>query len=99
MAEGRFAYREYAGMRSRLVEVVRESLEQIRAGFDLVVIEGAGSPAEINPADTELVNMSVARMADAPVPLVGDIDRGGVFAALLGTLDLPAVAELVGLAW
>ncbi|MBI3628786.1 MAG: AAA family ATPase [Candidatus Rokubacteria bacterium] len=99
VAERRFAYREYAGMRSRLLEVIRESLERLRAGFDLEVIEGAGSPAEINLADTELVNMSVARMADAPVLLVGDIDRGGVFAALLRTLDLPAVAKLVELAW
>ena len=81
-------FREYAAMRPRLRPIVEESLARLRAAHDLVIIEGAGSPAEINLRDGELVNMSVARMADAPVLLVGDIERGGVFAALLGTVEL-----------
>jgi len=81
-------FREYAGMRSALVPIVEESLARLRGAHDLVIIEGAGSPAEINLREGELVNMSVARMADAPVLVVGDIERGGVFAALLGTVEL-----------
>ena len=61
--------------------MIAGALERLRAAHELVVIEGAGSPAEINLQATDLVNMHVARLADAPVLLVGDIDRGGVFAA------------------
>jgi len=79
---------EYHRRKPMLWPLVAESLDRLRAECDLVLIEGAGSPAEVNLRDRELVNMRVARHAGAPVLLVGDIDRGGVFAALLGTLSL-----------
>jgi adenosylcobyric acid synthase len=78
----------YYARRTTLWPAVTESLDALRAEFDLVVIEGAGSPAEINLAEHDIVNMKVARYADAPVLLVGDIERGGVFAALYGTVML-----------
>ena len=78
----------YQTMTAALIDVVAESLTRLRAAYDLVLIEGAGSPAEINLIDTEIVNMRIARLADATVLLVGDIDRGGVFASLVGTLAL-----------
>ncbi len=79
---------EYHERKTELREVIAASLRRLREAYDFVVIEGAGSPAEINLRDRELVNMYVARIADAPVLLVGDIDRGGVFAAFVGTLEL-----------
>lgn len=76
-----------------LRRVIREAYERLAAQYEVVVIEGAGSPAEVNLRDRDVVNMAVAEMADAPVLLVGDIDKGGVFAALVGTLELLEPAE------
>jgi adenosylcobyric acid synthase len=79
---------EYHQKKPELRGIVTDALERLRARHDLIVIEGAGSPAEINLKSRDLVNMFVATAADAPVLLVGDIDKGGVFAALIGTVDL-----------
>jgi adenosylcobyric acid synthase len=87
----------YRTMSGRLREVALDSLARLRRDFDVVVCEGAGSPAEINLRDTDVANMGLARGAGLPVIVVGDIDRGGVFAAMYGTLALlaPADQELV----
>jgi adenosylcobyric acid synthase len=89
--------RDYFGLKPQLWEAVHTSLDALREDFDIVVAEGAGSPAEINLKKNEIVNMRVARYADAPVLLCGDIDRGGVFAFLVGTLELlePEERELI----
>jgi adenosylcobyric acid synthase len=76
-----------ASGRAELWPVVTSALDRLRQQFDVVIAEGAGSPAEINLRDRDLVNMSVALYAEADVVLVGDIDRGGVFASLLGTWE------------
>jgi adenosylcobyric acid synthase len=80
--------RSYQGMKKDLMPTVLESLEDLRSHFDVVVCEGAGSPAEINLRPYDLANMGLARAAEVPVVLVGDIDRGGLFASLYGTLAL-----------
>jgi adenosylcobyric acid synthase len=74
--------------KEELWPVVTAALDRLRAAYELVLIEGAGSPAELNLRHLDIVNMAVARYARAPVLLAGDIDRGGIFAQLLGTLWL-----------
>lgn len=78
----------YHDNKPRLRETVREAYQSLAADYDIMVLEGAGSPAEINLRDRDLVNMGMAELAQSPVLLVADIDRGGVFAAIYGTLAL-----------
>ncbi len=85
---GTMTFREYRTQRDELRAVVLAALERLRQRHDLVVIEGAGSPAEINLQSGDLVNMFIARSVDAPVLLITDIDRGGAFASLYGTWAL-----------
>lgn len=85
---GSLGAREYQEKKPELRALVAESLARLRSQHDVVVIEGAGSPAEINLKERDLVNMFVAKAADCKVVLVGDIDRGGVFAAFVGTIEL-----------
>ncbi len=80
--------KEYQNKKIDLLSVVEKSLDHLRSKFDVVVIEGAGSPAEINMKEKDIVNMRVAKMVQAPVILVGDIDKGGVFAQIIGTYEL-----------
>jgi len=86
-AGGYYRYKE------SLWPVVTQSLDRLRAAYELVIIEGAGSPAELNLRQGDIVNMAVARYAQAPVLLAGDVDRGGIFAQLLGTLWLLSPEE------
>ncbi len=70
------------------LQTIRDAYERLASDHEVIVMEGAGSPAEINLNDRELANMRIARLTNAPVILVGDIDKGGVFASLVGTLQL-----------
>lgn len=85
---GNMRARDYFKYKVELIPVIKEAFAKLEESFDIIVIEGAGSPAEINLRENDIVNMGLAEMVDAPVLLVGDINRGGVFAQLLGTLML-----------
>ena len=87
-AQGNRTAREYWGSKRKLLPVIRQAFDSLAAEYDIIVIEGAGSPAEINLKQDDIVNMGLAKLVNAPVLLVGDIDRGGVFAALYGTVML-----------
>ncbi len=78
---------DYHQKKARLVQTANDALDRLRSNYELVVIEGAGSCAEVNLMAHDIVNLPMAEYADAPVILVGDIHRGGIFAQLVGTLD------------
>ena len=79
---------EYIDYKPQAFAVAKQALDELRAENDVVVLEGAGSPAEVNLKRHDIVNMAMARYANAPVLLVGDIDRGGVFASFIGTMEV-----------
>ena len=87
-AIGTMSARDYFAYKHNLIPDIMKAYDDLSSRFDIIVIEGAGSPAEVNLKDDDIVNMGMARMAKSPVLLAGDIDRGGVFAQLLGTLML-----------
>ena len=84
---------EYFAYKKRLIPDILAAYDSLAAEYDAIVIEGAGSPAEINLRENDIVNMGLAELVDAPVLLTGDIDRGGVFAQLYGTAALLTDAE------
>jgi adenosylcobyric acid synthase len=91
--------RDYGALRPRLMAGVMESFARLKGRHDLVIVEGAGSPAEVNLRPRDIANMGFARAADVPVVLVGDIDRGGVIAQIVGTqavLEAEDVAMVAG---
>ena len=85
---GNMSARDYFTYKKKLIPDICKAFQELEKQADIIVIEGAGSPAEINLKKDDMVNMGMAKLVDAPVLLVGDIDRGGVFAQLLGTLML-----------
>ena len=85
---GNMSARDYFAYKKQVIPEIKKAFRELEKDNDIIVIEGAGSPAEINLRENDIVNMGLAELLDAPVLLVGDIDRGGVFAQLLGTLML-----------
>lgn len=85
---GNQSAREYFACKQKMIPEILKAYRKLEQQADIIVIEGAGSPAEINLKQNDIVNMGIAELVDAPVLLVGDIDRGGVFAQLFGTLML-----------
>ncbi|MCL5982616.1 MAG: cobyric acid synthase [Firmicutes bacterium] len=93
LAVGNLTAQQFQGYKKEAFPVVLAALETLRREYDVVVIEGAGSPAEVNLRSHDIVNMGLAAAAEAPVLLVADIDRGGVFASIVGTLALLSQEE------
>ncbi|MEM9757448.1 MAG: cobyric acid synthase [Pseudomonadota bacterium] len=85
--------RQYQGLKPKLLPAVLDSFGRLKAAHDLVLVEGAGSPAEVNLRDGDIANMGFARAADVPVILAGDIDRGGVIAQIVGTQAVMAPGD------
>ncbi len=85
---GNYSAVEYGKIKKSLLPKIKEAYDSLAKDNDIIVIEGAGSPAEINLKADDIVNMGMANLVDSPVILVGDIDRGGVFAQLYGTIEL-----------
>lgn len=85
---GNMKAKDYFSYKKELIPEIKKAYAKLEEWADIIVIEGAGSPAEINLKENDIVNMGLAELVDAPVLIVGDIDRGGVFAQLLGTLLL-----------
>ncbi|HEY1969069.1 MAG TPA: cobyric acid synthase [Pseudonocardia sp.] len=92
-AQGTVSARDYPERKALLLDTVVRTLQGLRADYDVVICEGAGSPAEINLRSNDIANMGLARAAELPVLVVGDIDRGGVLAHLFGTLALLSAAD------
>ncbi|MBI5327817.1 MAG: cobyric acid synthase [Deltaproteobacteria bacterium] len=90
---GNMKAKEYHRFKKEAAQYVMESYKKLAAKNHVIVIEGAGSPAEINLRENDIANMGLAEMVDAPVILIGDIDRGGVFASLVGTMELLTPSE------
>ncbi len=90
---GNMSAREYFAYKKNLIPDILDAFKKLSGEADIIVIEGAGSPAEINLRENDIVNMGLAELLDAPVLLVGDIDRGGVFAQLYGTTMLVEPSE------
>ncbi|WP_055070418.1 cobyric acid synthase [Clostridium massiliamazoniense] len=90
---GDFSAVEYQKEKKNLKNKVKEIYKSLDEKFDIIVLEGAGSPAEINLREDDLVNMGMAELVDSPVILVGDIDKGGVFASIYGTIKLLSECE------
>ncbi|MBI5893355.1 MAG: cobyric acid synthase [Deltaproteobacteria bacterium] len=90
---GNMNAKEYHKFKKEAKKYVIESYKRLAEEYDVIVIEGAGSPAEINLRENDIANMGLAEMVDSPVILAGDIDRGGVFASLVGTMELLSNAE------
>lgn len=84
---------KYKELNKNLKKKVKEAYEKLKEDYDIIVLEGSGSCAEINLKDSDIANMAMAEVANAPVILVSDIDRGGVFASIVGTIQLLAEAE------
>jgi adenosylcobyric acid synthase len=90
---GNMTVTEYIRFKPQAFQAVRQAYDELAAAHDVIVLEGAGSPAEVNLKHHDIVNMHMARYAQAPVLLVGDIDRGGVFASFVGTMEVLAEWE------